>query len=109
METIKMQVYFDTSFPVQMDLLRAEKKVKAQATKILRQIHDAKTKSVPAIEGKRPQTETETGRERETWVRAIRNSPIPVALYRKIVSYLLIMSNQSSITDLAVVREASGT
>ena len=50
-ETIKMQVYFDTNFPVQMDFLRAEKQAKAPALNILREIHEAKMKTVPAIEG----------------------------------------------------------
>lgn len=51
-ETIKMQVYFDTNYPVQLDFLRAEKQSRVQEShKLVSEIHETKAKSVSVIEG----------------------------------------------------------
>jgi hypothetical protein len=52
METVKMQVFFDTNFPVQNEFLQKEKKARmGSAAHVLKEIHDVKTKNVAEIEG----------------------------------------------------------
>ena len=96
-ETIKMQVYFDTNFPVQNEFLRAEKQNRLQsALNVLQAIHDTKTRSVPALEGM-------------FCLNVFVSIILFVALYRKVVSYVLLLGNNGSPTDLTVVRETTGT
>ncbi|KAI9095273.1 hypothetical protein DFS34DRAFT_662809 [Phlyctochytrium arcticum] len=79
-EAVKMQVYFDTNFPAQSDFLHKEKISKTQAcAPLLREIVDVKTKAIAVYE----------------------------ALYRKIVSYLLLRSHVGSPTDMRVIRETT--
>ncbi|KAI8822053.1 uncharacterized protein EV422DRAFT_566477 [Fimicolochytrium jonesii] len=80
METVKMQVYFDTNFPAQADFLHKEKQSRISACAVLlREIVEVRTKAIPVYE----------------------------ALYRKIVSYLLLRSHVGNPTDMRVVREAT--
>ncbi|KAI9012746.1 hypothetical protein BC832DRAFT_589731 [Gaertneriomyces semiglobifer] len=82
MATVRMQVYFDTNFPAQADFLHSENVQRATACgPLLREIVEVKTKAIPVYE----------------------------ALYRKIVSYLLLSSHVGSPTDMRVVRETTGT
>ena len=51
MESIKMQVYFDTHFPFQNDVLQRNKKVKKDhGNYLLEEIKASRNKSVPSIE-----------------------------------------------------------
>ncbi|KAJ3041656.1 hypothetical protein HDV00_008933 [Rhizophlyctis rosea] len=80
METVKMQVYFDTNFPVQADFLHREKVAHTNASgPILREIVEVKTKTIAVYD----------------------------ALYRRIVSFLLTRSHAGSPTDIRVIREAT--
>ncbi|KAJ3168655.1 hypothetical protein HDU88_001548 [Geranomyces variabilis] len=80
METVKMQVYFDTNFPAQADFLHKEKQSHINAcAPLLRDICEVKVKAIAVYE----------------------------ALYRKIVSYLLLRSHVGGPTDMRVVREAT--
>jgi hypothetical protein len=54
METIRMQVYFDTNFPSQGDFLHQEKMARLeQCAALLRDIIQAKSKAIPSLEGNR--------------------------------------------------------
>ncbi|TPX65418.1 hypothetical protein SpCBS45565_g05200 [Spizellomyces sp. 'palustris'] len=80
METVKMQVYFDTNFPAQGDFLHKEKSSRVSAcASLLREITEVKTKAIAIYE----------------------------ALYRKIVSYLLLRSHVGNPTDMRVIRETT--
>ncbi|KAJ3329679.1 hypothetical protein HDU76_007401 [Blyttiomyces sp. JEL0837] len=80
METVKMQVYFDTIFPAQADYLHREKMSRiSSCAAILREITEIKTKNISIYEG----------------------------LYRKIVSFILMRSHVGNPTDMRVVREAT--
>ncbi|KAJ3416697.1 hypothetical protein HDV05_000527 [Chytridiales sp. JEL 0842] len=80
METVKMQVYFDTNFPAQSDYLHREKMSRLNATaQILRDITEVKQKNVGVYE----------------------------ELYRKVVSYILLRSHLGPATDMRVVRETT--
>ncbi|KAJ3119100.1 hypothetical protein HDU96_000015 [Phlyctochytrium bullatum] len=80
METVKMQVYFDTTFPAQADYLHREKMSRiASCAAPLREITEIKTKNVAVYE----------------------------ALYRKIVSYILLKSYVGNPTDMRIIREAT--
>ncbi|RKO92289.1 hypothetical protein BDK51DRAFT_24518 [Blyttiomyces helicus] len=80
METVRMQIYFDTNFPVQADFLHREKVARLNAAiPILREITEVKTKTISVYD----------------------------ALYRKIVSFLLHRGNAGNPTDIRVVREAT--
>ncbi|KAI9207195.1 uncharacterized protein BJ171DRAFT_578927 [Polychytrium aggregatum] len=80
METVKMQVYFDTNFAAQAEFLHREKMVRINAcAPILREITEVKTKSVSVYE----------------------------VLYRRIVSYIMIRSHVGNPMDIRVVREAT--
>lgn len=80
METIKMQVYFDTTFPAQADYLHKEKMTRlAACAPILREISEVKTKNISIYDG----------------------------LYRKIVSYVLKKSHVGNPLEMRVVREAT--
>ncbi|KAI8930132.1 hypothetical protein BC831DRAFT_547026 [Entophlyctis helioformis] len=79
-ETVRMQVYFDTNFPAQNDFLHKEKLTRIDACSVLlREILDVKSKSLSAYE----------------------------ALYRKIVSYVLLRTHVGNATEVRVVREAT--
>ncbi|KAJ3300584.1 hypothetical protein HK104_009919 [Borealophlyctis nickersoniae] len=80
METVKMQVYFDTNFPMQADFLHREKVSRINScAPILREIVEVQTKAISVYD----------------------------ALYRRIVSYLLVRSHVGSPTDMRVIREAT--
>lgn len=80
METVKMQVYFDTHFPAQVDFLHKEKLAKVQSVaSVLKEITDVKTKNISVYE----------------------------TLYRKIVSYILLKSEVGNPTDMRTVRETT--
>ncbi|KAJ3224253.1 hypothetical protein HK099_008709 [Clydaea vesicula] len=80
METVKMQVYFDTHFPAQADFLQKEKMSRTQACSVvLKEITDIKTKSVSIYE----------------------------SLYRKVASYVLIKSHVGNPTDIRIIREGT--
>ncbi|KAI9341037.1 hypothetical protein DFJ73DRAFT_797744 [Zopfochytrium polystomum] len=80
METVKMQVYFDSIFPAQADYMHKEKMTRlAACAPVLREITEVKTKNISVYEG----------------------------LYRKIVTYVLLRSHVGSPTDIKVVREAT--
>jgi tRNA G10 N-methylase Trm11 len=52
METIRMQVYFDTNFPSQSDFLHREHMVHLeQCAGLLREIVQVKSKQIPSLEG----------------------------------------------------------
>ncbi|KAJ3053219.1 hypothetical protein HK097_004771 [Rhizophlyctis rosea] len=52
METVKMQVFFDTNFPVQADFLHREKLAHSNASApILREIVEVKTKTIAVYDG----------------------------------------------------------
>lgn len=79
-EALKMQVYFDTTFPVQADFLHKEKATKLNiAQSYLKEITDFKQKTISGYEN----------------------------LYCKIVSYIMIRNQLNPATDLTVVRETS--
>ncbi|KXS12612.1 UPF0704 protein C6orf165 [Gonapodya prolifera JEL478] len=79
-EAVKMQVYFDTSFPAQGDFLGRERQVRlAQTANIVKEICDARVKAVPMLE----------------------------VLYRKIISYILMRTKMGAPTDIKVVRETT--
>ncbi|KAJ3340612.1 hypothetical protein HDU93_006727 [Gonapodya sp. JEL0774] len=87
-ETIKMQVYFDTNFPAQVDFaneadfLHRERQLRAaQTVNFVKEICESKVKSVAMLE----------------------------VLYRKIVSYVLIKTKMGAATDIKVVRETTGS
>ncbi|KAJ3097053.1 hypothetical protein HDU97_005312 [Phlyctochytrium planicorne] len=80
METVKMQVYFDTTFPAQADYLHREKMSRiASCAGTLREITEIKQKTVAVYE----------------------------VLYRKIVSYILLKSSVGNPTDIRIIREAT--
>ncbi|KAJ3193575.1 hypothetical protein HK101_004586 [Irineochytrium annulatum] len=80
METVKMQVYFDTNFPAQADYLHREKISRiTTCSSVLREIIDVKIKNINIYE----------------------------ALYRKIVTFIMLRSYVGSPTDMRVVREAT--
>ncbi|KAL5032977.1 hypothetical protein BDV3_001497 [Batrachochytrium dendrobatidis] len=79
-ETVKMQVYFDTNFPAQDDFLHREKLTRIEScSNMLREILDAKSKTIPAYE----------------------------AMYSKIVLYVLLRAHVGNATDVRVVRETT--
>jgi hypothetical protein len=52
METIRMQVYFDTNFPSQSEFLHHEKHSRLeQCSNILRDIIQVKSKAIGSLEG----------------------------------------------------------
>ncbi|KAJ3321622.1 hypothetical protein HDV06_004037 [Boothiomyces sp. JEL0866] len=80
METIRVQVYFDSHFSAQDYFLQLEKATRnEQCSTLLRDIIDSRQKTVPAFE----------------------------MLNRKIVSYVLLKSNIGVPTDMRVIREAT--
>ncbi|KAJ3314040.1 hypothetical protein HDV04_001071 [Boothiomyces sp. JEL0838] len=80
METIRVQVYFDTHFSAQDYFLQLEKATRnEQCSTLLREITDSRQKTIPAFE----------------------------ILNRKIVSYVLLKSNIGVPTDMRVIREAT--
>ncbi|KAG4105778.1 hypothetical protein H8356DRAFT_1633378 [Neocallimastix lanati (nom. inval.)] len=80
METVKMQVYFDSHFSSQADYLYKEKNTRNHnCSSILKEITEFNGKSIPALE----------------------------ALFRKIVSYLLMKIKLGNISDIKVIREAT--
>jgi hypothetical protein len=81
MKIIKMQVYFDTNFPSQNDFLYKEKHSRLeQCSNILRDIVEVKNKNIAVFE----------------------------SLNRKIVMYILLRSNCGKVTNIEVIREATG-
>ncbi|KAH9264169.1 hypothetical protein BASA83_012367 [Batrachochytrium salamandrivorans] len=78
--TVRMQVYFDTNFPAQLDFLHKEKLTRINScSNILQSILEAKSKSITAYE----------------------------ELYRKIVSFVFQRTHVGNATDLRVVREVT--
>ncbi|KAL7749010.1 hypothetical protein RI367_005659 [Sorochytrium milnesiophthora] len=80
-ETMKMQVYFDTTFPLQAEYLHKEKVARRNTIlSLLRDITETRqVKTVQALE----------------------------ELYKKIVTYVLVKSNIGNPLDVATVREAT--
>ncbi|KAI8801190.1 hypothetical protein BJ742DRAFT_779542 [Cladochytrium replicatum] len=79
-ETIKMQVYFDSNFPAQGDFLHREKISRINGcSQTLKEVTETQAKTVPDYE----------------------------ALYRKIISYILLRSHVGSPTDIRIVRETT--
>ncbi|ORX57722.1 hypothetical protein BCR36DRAFT_580278 [Piromyces finnis] len=80
METVKMQVYFDSHFSSQADYLYKEKNTRSHnCSSLLKEIIEFNGKSISSLE----------------------------SLFRKIVSYLLIKIKLGNISDIKVIREAT--
>ena len=81
LDTIKMQVYFDMNYTTRQDFLDEHRRVlDARMQPVIREITDSRARTREELE----------------------------ALYRKIVSAILLRSGLGSPTDIAVVREATG-
>jgi len=79
-ETVKMQVYFDSHFSSQADYLYKEKNTRIQnCSSLLKEITEFSGKTVTSLE----------------------------SLFRKIVSYLLIKIRLGNISEIKVIREAT--
>ncbi|XP_063717378.1 cilia- and flagella-associated protein 206-like [Symsagittifera roscoffensis] len=80
LDTIKMQVYFDMNYTTRQDFLDEHRRVlDARMQPVIREITDSRARTREELE----------------------------ALYRKIVSAILLRSGLGSPTDIAVVREAT--
>eukprot|EP01137_Pigoraptor_chileana_P022075 Opistho-2@86567 len=80
LDTIRLQVYFDTNYANPTDFVAEHSKVlRNKLQPILRDITDSRARTTSELE----------------------------ALYRKIVTYILLRSGMGSTTDMGVVREAT--
>ncbi|ORZ35109.1 hypothetical protein BCR44DRAFT_1435103 [Catenaria anguillulae PL171] len=90
-ETVKMQVYFDSTFPQQAEYLHREKQArKATVAPILRDITDWSSQANMTRQGS-----------------GLLSLTALEGLYRKIVGYVLLKSAMGNPTDAQVAREAS--